>query len=425
MEPLRILSWSQMARIGGAAQAILERTGIKIDSPEALGFLHRFGCRVDHNTSLVKIPRELSRAVVGRMKQDCLRPHRPERMAMRYTHVRFRATPFEVHQDFTVNTGGFCCFIHGLDNVRRPAGRDDVLCAINMVNHLDQIDYTGLPVADQSIAAEHRPVVMAAELVKWTRKIGGIKTFTKNDVALDSRNRAGGRPVTGRTSSAVEPLFRYADETPSRVPLSDWFVTTDAKKRDSKPARSWAASSSSCSATRLRGPARRRVPARRARSASTAELRLSAGNSRPRWNFGQLSANLGGKARLGAYPSGAAPGNTSGKRGWFHECATRPIVLSLTCLAVMVLGRNARAADWPQWGGTPGKNMAADEKGLPDSFVPGKKDSHRHDRAGYGQEREMGPQGMCDNVLDARGGRGQGVSLRRGRRPAGGHRLPG
>jgi hypothetical protein len=28
-----------------------------------------------------------------------------------------------------------------------------------------------------------------------------------------------------------EPIYRYANETPSRVPLSDWFVTTDAKQK--------------------------------------------------------------------------------------------------------------------------------------------------------------------------------------------------
>jgi hypothetical protein len=50
-------------------------------------------------------------------------------------------------------------------------------------------------------------------------------------------------------------------------------------------------------------------------------------------------------------------------------------MLALTCLGVMFLGPAARAADWPQWGGTPCRNMAADEKGLPDSFVPGTKDS--------------------------------------------------
>ncbi|MCX5673342.1 MAG: PQQ-binding-like beta-propeller repeat protein, partial [Planctomycetota bacterium] len=32
------------------------------------------------------------------------------------------------------------------------------------------------------------------------------------------------------------------------------------------------------------------------------------------------------------------------------------------------------AADWPQWGGpSPGRNMVSDEKGLPETFVPGSK----------------------------------------------------
>ena len=35
----------------------------------------------------------------------------------------------------------------------------------------------------------------------------------------------------------------------------------------------------------------------------------------------------------------------------------------------------AWAGDWPQWCGSQGKNMASDEKGLPESFVPGTKQS--------------------------------------------------
>jgi len=37
----------------------------------------------------------------------------------------------------------------------------------------------------------------------------------------------------------------------------------------------------------------------------------------------------------------------------------------------------ARAGDWPQWCGSQGKNMVSDEKGLPDSFVPGEKQSQK------------------------------------------------
>ena len=35
----------------------------------------------------------------------------------------------------------------------------------------------------------------------------------------------------------------------------------------------------------------------------------------------------------------------------------------------------APGKDWPQWGGADAKNMVSEEVGLPDSFVPGEKDS--------------------------------------------------
>jgi hypothetical protein len=163
-----------MEQIDEAARSILERTGIKIDSFDALALLERFGCRVDPHSSVVKMPGALTRQVVAKMRQDYQRPDRPERMPVRFSHVRFRPTPYQVHPDFTVSTGGFCCFLYDLDGCRRPAGREDVLSAIHVVNHLDHIDYTGLPVSDQAVPARHRPVVMAAELAKWTHKIGRI-----------------------------------------------------------------------------------------------------------------------------------------------------------------------------------------------------------------------------------------------------------
>jgi trimethylamine--corrinoid protein Co-methyltransferase len=53
-----------------------------------------------------------------------------------------------------------------------------------MFNRLDQIDLTGLPVSDQTVPPERRPVVMAATLAKYTAKIGGIETFSKDDVRI-------------------------------------------------------------------------------------------------------------------------------------------------------------------------------------------------------------------------------------------------
>jgi trimethylamine--corrinoid protein Co-methyltransferase len=171
-----------MEQIDEAAQSILETTGLRIDSEEALQYLSRFGCQVGSAPNRVRIPKAISRQVVRKMQEDYRRPDRPQRMPVRFSHVRFRPAPYEVHPDFTVSAGGFCCFLDDLEGRRRLATRQDVLCSLNLVNHLDQIDYTGLLVADQTIPAEHRPVAMAAELAKWTRKIGGIETFCAADV---------------------------------------------------------------------------------------------------------------------------------------------------------------------------------------------------------------------------------------------------
>ena len=171
-----------MRMIDRAAQTILERTGMRFQCDEALDKLERFGCKVDRSTCLVKIPTEISQQVIEQMRKGYRRADRPERMPVRFSHVRFRQNPHRVHTDFTVSAGGFSCFIHDLDGKRRTANRHDVLCAINMVNHLDEINYTGLCVSDQTLPAEHRPVVMAAELAKYTRKLGGIETFRKEDV---------------------------------------------------------------------------------------------------------------------------------------------------------------------------------------------------------------------------------------------------
>ena len=183
MEPIRILSPEQMERIDAAATTILDETGMIIQSEEALGLLERAGCTVDRATYLVRFPRRVVREAVERMKRGYACRSRPERMPVRFSHVRFRAAPFEVHRDFTVSAGGFNCFLVDLDGTKRKATRDDVLCAINMVNRLDQVDLSGLPVSDQGVPAQARPVVMAATLAKYTTKIGGIETFHPEDVA--------------------------------------------------------------------------------------------------------------------------------------------------------------------------------------------------------------------------------------------------
>jgi len=137
------------------------------------------------------------------------------RMSVRYSQVRFDRQPFKIHEDFSVSAGGFCCFIWDLEGRRRPATLADVRSALKLADRLDQITYTGLPVAAQDVPVAVRPVTMAAELVKATRKLGGVETFTARDV--DFVCRIGEVVAGGREAHRREPiLVGYAE---ARTPL--------------------------------------------------------------------------------------------------------------------------------------------------------------------------------------------------------------
>ena len=58
----------------------------------------------------------------------------------------------------------------------------------------------------------------------------------------------------------------------------------------------------------------------------------------------------------------------------------------------------ASAADWPQWCGTDGKNMVSPEKNLPESFVPGQKNSRTGEiRLGTAQHVKWGRK-LCEAI---------------------------
>lgn len=182
LEPIRVLRPDDMERIHQAALTILNDVGVRIDSDRALAYLRKIGARVDEASCVVKFDRPLVQRYVDKMRTDYKSRRTPRQMAVRYSHIRFAAEEHRIHPDFTASAGGFCCFLQDLDGRRRPATMDDVRRAIHMVNQLDQITYTGLPVSDQAVPVDLRPVTMAAELAKYTTKFGGVETFKVQDI---------------------------------------------------------------------------------------------------------------------------------------------------------------------------------------------------------------------------------------------------
>ena len=54
---------------------------------------------------------------------------------------------------------------------------------------------------------------------------------------------------------------------------------------------------------------------------------------------------------------------------------TRFFIVSFSLFGLPSWLASLHAADWPRWGGRDDSNMVSEEKGLPESFVPGKKRS--------------------------------------------------
>ena len=182
LEPVRFLSAEEMETIHDSALTILADVGMRIDHEEALGYLAEAGCEVDRDARVVKFPRKVTQGWVDRMRSDFAQCVGPEGMAVRYSHVRFRAEEFRVHPDFTVSAGGYNAFIYDLDGVRRSPTLEDTRAALRLVAQLDQITYSGIPCAAADVPLPVRPVTMVAELVKHTDKLGGIEALTVDDV---------------------------------------------------------------------------------------------------------------------------------------------------------------------------------------------------------------------------------------------------
>ena len=214
-EPLRFLTYEEMDTIHRNALRILSEIGMKIDHEDALESLYSMGCSVDKSSRIVKFPADMIQNCVDRMRTQYKNRQTPEGMAVRYSQVKFRQQPFGIHEDFTVSAGGFCAFIYDLDGKRRLATLQDVRDSLKIVSQLDQITYSGLPVAAGDVPVEIRPIAMVAELVKATDKLGGIEVFDKFDVEYICRI---GEVVRGGHEELMQNpvLIGYAE---TRTPL--------------------------------------------------------------------------------------------------------------------------------------------------------------------------------------------------------------
>lgn len=193
---ISVLTSDEMELIHNSALRVLAEVGMRIEHEEALAALNAAGCHVDFQRHEVIFPPEVVENAIRRLRKDFATPQqasdidtggellggRPRRVPMRYTAMYFSSMPRRINHKFDVNTGGFTLFVYDLQGNRRPARIKDVRDSIRLADALDNIDMVGLPCAANEVPAVLRPVVMAAELVKLTGKLGGIEAWSVKDV---------------------------------------------------------------------------------------------------------------------------------------------------------------------------------------------------------------------------------------------------
>ena len=188
IEPIRYLSREEMGAIHNAALQILERTGMWVDHLKALEYLRGAGCPVDMDRRIAKFPAEVVESALARMRRNFADPNRwPSacRCGIRKCGLTLRPS---ASMRISPSAPADSASSFGMGKaLAAQATLQDVRRSLKLADKLDQIAYTGLPVSAQDVPAEIRPVMMAAELVKATRKYGGIETFRRRDVGYVAR----------------------------------------------------------------------------------------------------------------------------------------------------------------------------------------------------------------------------------------------
>ena len=165
-KPLQFLTPDECETIHRNALRILSEIGMHIDHETALEYLESAGCKLDFDARRVKFPEDIVQGCVDKMKSNFAQRKEPDRMPVRYSHIRFRNEPYCIHEDFTVSAGGYNIFIFDTNGVRRAGTLEDTQAAFKLVDQLDQITHSGIPVAAQDVPLPIRPIGMVAELVK-------------------------------------------------------------------------------------------------------------------------------------------------------------------------------------------------------------------------------------------------------------------
>ncbi len=167
---LRILNEAEMDGIHELFLQILEKIGVRITHPRAIGLLKDGGCSFDESKSRLKIPRSLSEDIIRKSTGRDLKLYYQDRKQYikMGESIFFSLGPILLQEMITGTVNDYIFDLERLE--RRYATKDDVARAGILADSLDNIKIVGVPITPHDAPAKTRGLHALAILAQTTSK---------------------------------------------------------------------------------------------------------------------------------------------------------------------------------------------------------------------------------------------------------------
>jgi trimethylamine---corrinoid protein Co-methyltransferase len=229
---LEVLSREEAERMHAASVEVLERTGMRFDSPVLLEGLERRGATVDRASRVAKIP--------ARIVEDAVDTNRRLLRKGKKLHLLNGVTSsLSDNRRIEAKVSGGCeSFLDWETRTVRPATAAALLASIRLGEMIPEVDFVGNPIVlkqdlqGRPVDERIRRIETAALVAKNTRKVGSMEVWDPREI--DLLVEIGTIARGGPAEYAARPCLVTAKETISPLHLDERSgdILVELAKRD-------------------------------------------------------------------------------------------------------------------------------------------------------------------------------------------------
>lgn len=224
MVQLRVLSDEDKDLIHQKTLEILEKTGVVVKSERIMDLMAQFGCTVEKESSIIKIPAELvEKAVKTAPEKYTLHGLDPE-----------KSLPLKKGNEGYLVTDGQGCFVVDLETgQRRDSTMQDLIDSVVLSDALDSIDMVWPMISALDVPSETRTLRELATMYRYTGKHIQTDVFSPQQVPffidvleaiLGDKEHVKEQKIFSAVCCSVSPLGYDADMLEACLDLTEYDV---------------------------------------------------------------------------------------------------------------------------------------------------------------------------------------------------------